>query len=285
MTLKKHIAILFCSGLVFLSACQEFGARKGSRIKFDSIVVEQHIPLLLDADTTLPYSDVRVSYTYPTRFKDEESLARLQQIFQGTFFENVGYDSMSPQEAMDYYIKTYTEDYRSISNMFYEEKARLEDRTPAWYWYLLSHSNKILFQNDSLLSYAVEYSDYRGGAHGSYRITYTNIDLNDLVTLTEEDLFVPCYYRPLTDKIVQQLMINYEVAEPDSLLMRGFFTVEDIVPNNNFWLNDEGINYTYNQYEIAPYSMGVIDITVPYSELTEILIPDGLIHRYFLEKE
>ena len=47
-------------------------------------------------------------------------------------------------------------------------------------------------------------------------------------------------------------MINYEVAEPDSLLMRGFFTVEDIVPNNNFWLNDEGINYTYNQYEIAP---------------------------------
>ena len=26
----------------------------------------------------------------------------------------------------------------------------------------------------------------------------------------------------------------------------------DIVPNNNFWLNEEGISYSYNQYEIAP---------------------------------
>ena len=128
MTLKKHIAILFAVGSYFFLLAKNL-ERKGSRIKFDSIVVEQHIPLLLDADTTLPYSDVRVSYTYPTRFKDEESLVRLQQIFQGTFFENVGYDSMSPQEAMDYYIKTYG-GLPEHFNMFYEEKARLEDRTP-----------------------------------------------------------------------------------------------------------------------------------------------------------
>lgn len=277
---------LLVSGLLLLSSCNGgFGFRKGGRVQFDSIVVNQRIPLLLESDTTLPYSDVNVSYIYPTRFKDAESLARLQQIFQGTFFENVGYDSMSPQEAMNYYLEAYTDDYRSISNLFYEEKAQLEDRTPSWYWYLMRHSNKILHQGDSLLSYAVEYSDYRGGAHGSYRITYTNIDLNDLVTLTEEDLFVPNYFRPLTEKIVQQLMHDYNVEESDSLLMRGFFTVEDIVPNNNFWLNEKGVNYSYNQYEIAPYSMGVIDVMVPYSELTDILIPNGLVQRYFLDKE
>ena len=284
----KHLlypVALFVTGLVLLSSCKGgFGSRGGSEIQFDSIVVEQHIPLLLGNDTTLPYSDVKVSYTYPTRFRDAESLARLQQIFQGTFFENVGYDSMSPQEAMDYYIEAYTDDYRSISNLFYEEKAQLEDRTPSWYWYLMQHSNKILFQNDSLLSYAVEYSDYRGGAHGSYRITYTNIDLNDLVTLTEEDLFVPNYFRPLTEKIVQQLMHDYNVEEPDSLLMRGFFTVEDIVPNNNFWLNEVGINYSYNQYEIAPYSMGVIDVMVPYTQLSDILRPDFLLPALELEE-
>lgn len=279
-----YAALLFL-GTGLLSSCiGGFGSRKGSDIVFDSIVVNQQIPLLFDNDTTLPYSDVRVSYTYPKQFKDAESLARLQQIFQGTFFENVGYDSMTPQEAMDLYIEDYAEDYRSISNMFYEEKAQLGDRTPSWYWYLMRHSNKILFQNDSLVSYAVEYSDYRGGAHGSYRITYTNIDLNRLVTLSEEDLFVPGYYRPLTEKILHQLMKAYEAEEPDSLLMHGFFNVEDIAPNNNFWLNEEGIHYSYNQYEIAPYSMGVIDVTVPYTRLEDILIPNGLVHRYFHEK-
>ena len=67
------------------------------------------------------------------------------------------------------------------------------------------------------------------GAHGSHRLTYTNIDLNRLTTLSEEDLFLPGYYRPL-QKIVAQLMKDNEVTEPDSLLMKGFFTIEDIVP-------------------------------------------------------
>ncbi len=280
----KHIflvAILVTIGVGILASCRGgFGSRHASEIRFDSIVVQQHIPLLLENDTTLPYSDIYVSFTYPAKFRDMESLARLQQIFQGTFFENVGYDSMTPQEAMDYYIEAYSEEYRSISNMFYEEKSRLEDRMPSWYWYLMHHSNKILFQSDSLLSYAVEYSDYTGGAHGSYRITYTNIDLNDLVTLSEEDLFIPGYFKPLTEKIMQQLMHQYDAEVPDSLLMRGFFTIEDIVPNNNFWLNEEGIHYSYNQYEIAPYSMGVIDVTVPYTELVDILIPNGIVQRY-----
>lgn len=148
----------------------------------------------------------------------------------------------------------------------------------------MNNSNKILFQNDSLLSYAVEYSDYEGGAHGSYRITYTNVDLNDLVTLTEEDLFVPGYFKPLTEKIVAQLMKKYDAPVADSLLMKGFFTIEDIVPNNNFWLDGKNIHYSYNQYEIAPYAMGVIDVSVPYSELSDILLPESIISRYFLKK-
>src|SRR5690606_40678973 len=72
----------------------------------------------------------------------------------------------------------YTERYQSLSNMFYEDKSRLDGKTPVWYWYYMNTGNKILFQNDSLLSYAVEYSDYEGGAHGSYRIDRKSTRLN-----------------------------------------------------------------------------------------------------------
>jgi hypothetical protein len=218
------------------------------------------------------------------KFRDSESLARLRQIFQGTFFGDSGYDSLSPQEAADQYIREYTERYQSLSNSYYEDKARIEGKTPSWYWYVMSNSNKILFQSDSLLSYAVEYSDYEGGAHGSYRITYTNIDLVELVTLSEEDLFVPGYFKSLTEKIIAQLMKDYDVTAPDSLLMKGFFTLEDIVPNNNFRLDGESIHYSYNPYEISSYAMGIIDVSVPYSDLSDILLPDGVISRYFLKK-
>lgn len=282
-TLSVSILVL-SFGLGLFTNCTGKGGAKSSRIVYDSIVVAQHIPLLQRNDTTLPYADVNVSFTYPVKFRDSESLARLQQIFQGTFFGDSDYDSLTPQEAVDLYISDYTERYQSLSNYYYEDKARIEGKMPSWYWYIMYNSNKILFQNESLLSYAVEYSDYEGGAHGSYRIIYTNIDLNELVTLSEEDLFVPGYFKPLTEKIVAQLMKNYDATVPDSLLMRGFFTIEDIVPNNNFWLDKDNIHYSYNQYEIAPYAMGVIDVTVPYSDLSDILLPDGVISRYFLKK-
>ena len=95
---------------------------------------------------------------------------------------------------------------------------------------------------------------------------------------------MPGYFKPLTEKIVAQLMRNYDADVPDSLLMRGFFTLEDIVPNNNFWLDAENIHYSYNQYEIAPYAMGVIDVSLPYTQLSDILLPDGAISKYFLKK-
>lgn len=282
ITTKFSILILLTG--IMLVSCNERRGAKSSRIDFDSIVVSRHIPLLQENDTTLPYADVKVSFTYPVKFRDSESLARLQQIFQGTFFGDSNYDALPPQEAVDQYLQEYTDRYQSLSNYYYEDKTRLEGKMPSWYWYIMNNSNTILYRNDSLLSYAVEYSDYEGGAHGSYRITYTNIDLNELVTLSEEDLFQPGYFKPLTEKIVAQLMKNYDASVPDSLLMRGFFTLEDIVPNNNFWLDGENIHYSYNQYEIAPYAMGVIDVSVPYTELSDILLPEGVISKYFLKK-
>lgn len=285
MQIKTKFSILILlTGIILISCDERKGGLKSSRIDFDSIVVTQHIPLLQVNDTTLPYADVNISFTYPVKFRNSESLVRLQQIFQGTFFGDSNYDTLLPQEAVDQYLKEYTDRYQSLSNYYYEDKARIEGKMPSWYWYFMNNSNKILFKSDSILSYAVEYSDYEGGAHGSYRITYTNIDLNELVTLTEEDLFVPGYFNPLTEKIVDQLMKDFDAEVADSLLMKGFFTIEDIVPNNNFWLDGENINYSYNQYEIAPYAMGVIDVSVPYTELTDILLPDGVISKYFLKK-
>lgn len=283
MSFKNAIIIvllaLISAGI--LSSCENRrGKGKNGEIVFDSIVINKNIPLLISNDSTLPFADVNITFNFPVIFRDDESLNRLQQIFKGTFFGSVEFDSMTPEDAIEEYLDSYTERYQSLSNMYYEEKARLDENPPMWYWYYMDHNNKILFQNDSILSYAVEYSDYEGGAHGSYNIIYTNIDLNRLVTLSEEDLFIPGYFNPLTEKIIQKIMAEYDAEEPDSLLMRGFFSLDNIEPNNNFWLNEEGITYSYNQYEIAPYSMGVIDVTVKYSDIEDILIPNGIIKRF-----
>ena len=75
-------------------------------------------------------------------------------------------------------------------------------------------------------------------------------------------------------------MKKYDVTEADQLISEGFFDINDIAPNNNFWMNDKGVHYVYNQYEIAPYSMGPIEITIPFEEVLSIIIPESIAGNY-----
>ena len=265
--------LLLASFLLMCSCCSE-------DIRFNKKVINKRIPLLSLNDTTLPYAEVSISFTYPVKFRDKTSLTRLQQIFTGTFFNDINYDSITPLKAVSHYIDSYSERYQSLSNNYYKDKFLLKGESPTWYWYTLNLRNEVLYMNDSLLCMAVSFSNYEGGAQELFRVTYTNIDLNHLYTLTEEDLFIPGYYKPLAEKIVCQLMDDYHVTSPDSLLKKGFFNIEDIVPNNNFWLSDSAIHYTFNQHEIAPSSMDAIDVTIPYSRLEDLLSSNTAVPKH-----
>lgn len=286
--MNKRIIVpaLIISFIVMLASCKRIKQGE-NRITFDSIVVKEHVQLLEVNDTTLPYSDVNITFLYPKKFKPKEDLARLQQIFVGTFFSDVYNDSMSPQEATNNFMQQYTEDYQSLSNSYYDEVKRLpqDSSGPMWYWYYMNLTNRIAYESNTLLSYAIEHSTYTGGAHGSLRVTYTNIDLNNLTTISEEDIFAPNYQKALADIIVNRLMIQYNVSTPEGLLENGFFNIEDIFPNNNFWLDEEGVHYAFNQYEIAPYVMGVINVDIPYEDLKEILNTNNRIDKLFPKTE
>ncbi|MDX9776930.1 MAG: hypothetical protein RBT40_13455, partial [Petrimonas sp.] len=147
------VAILFFLLLCTLFSCKKT-AQISTKIVFDSIVIKDQIPLLETNDTTLPFADVKISFTYPVKFGNKEDLARLQQIFIGTFFNSLHLDTLSPQEAVKAYVSGYKEEYKSLSNTYYSEKSRLpKGEIPMWYWYYMYNTNKVMFQNDSLLSY------------------------------------------------------------------------------------------------------------------------------------
>ena len=84
-------------------------------IVYYSIVVKKKMPMLETNYTTLPFSYVKVSFIYPEEFGSKEDLARLQQIFIGTFFQNLQLDSLAPQAAVEAYLSGYMEEYRSLA--------------------------------------------------------------------------------------------------------------------------------------------------------------------------
>jgi len=58
----------------------------------------------------------------------------------------------------------------------------------------------------------------------------------------------------------------------------GFF-VEYIDPTDNFYVTKDGMGFFYNQYEVAPYALGPIEIFVSYRDLNRILREDSPVKR------
>ena len=62
------------------------------------------------------------------------------------------------------------------------------------------------------------------------------------------------------------------------------FWVYAIKPNGNFYITDESINYVFNPYEIAPYSLGQTEVIIPFYKLKGILKPNNII-SHLIDKQ
>ena len=82
------------------------------------------------------------------------------------------------------------------------------------------------------------------------------VHLNDLFTADADEA--------LTDLLWNQLMADNRVASREELEDLGYTSTGELTPTENFFLSKEGITFYYNVYEIAPYVMGPIQISLPW---------------------
>jgi Protein of unknown function (DUF3298) len=66
-------------------------------------------------------------------------------------------------------------------------------------------------------------------------------------------------------------LVDNKLTKSEELIEKGFFDLSDLKPNNNFLITQNGITYGFNEYEIAPYYMGLIKVSLSNSKITHIL--------------
>lgn len=150
----------------------------------------------------------------------------------------------------------------------YEQfKKEVPDAPGAWY---LKDSTGIITNTPEIFCFENVSESYLGGAHGSYNVAYTNIDMRNGNVLKTKDIFTKGYEKTLNKLIEEKIRKHFEMKPNESLQEGGLF--ENTVSfNDNFAITKEGIEFLYNQYEIAAYAMGVIEIKFSYKELEDIL--------------
>lgn len=120
-------------------------------------------------------------------------------------------------------------------------------------------------EHGDIISYIVSSYDFSGGAHGSSAELAFNFNRKSGEIIDEDDIFTEDSAVELSKLLSARLQSDFAEETYNSLF------IKDIEPNGNFIVSEEGVTYIYGQYEIGPYYLGIIKLTLPWEELEGLL--------------
>lgn len=269
MQLCQRLVVLFILSVI-VSGCK-IGTKKtaDNDITFDSISVDKTYHLLENPEN--PNCNLQINFTYPSNYDNKEILKKIQQQFVYSYFGD-GYETLSPEEATAKYSEDYLNSYKDLTDEFKAEVAK-SDESPvgAWFSYYEMSSDDIAYNKNDIISYTVNFENYTGGAHGAHSFTNHVINLKTGNLIAEDEIFIEGYQEDLAQILVDRIAKLNNVDNVKELENIGFFSIDEIFPNGNFLIDDNGITYTFNEYEIAAYVVGATNVHLPYEEIQHLL--------------
>ena len=166
-------------------------------------------------------------------------------------------------------------DGQAIAEFFVNDKVReiTEEREgdsiESMPWYEEISINRVC-ETDRLVSYEVDF----GGSHGgvgdgvNYGVTFSKYDGNVIHVIAHP-----------SDSKLQSFLIKYIKSHIDSDSQEMIFDEEFYkhpFPRKEPFIIDKGIRFVYQKYEIAAGAAGVIDITIPFSEIADFMSEEAL---------
>ena len=145
-----------------------------------------------------------------------------------------------------------------------------------------THSITMLTQTKQYVTYYYETYQYGGGAHGYLtQVGFTfrksdgrqipllkNTNSRKLAKLLKEGVrrhFSERPDKPLSDQELLDFLFAEEVSALNNLPL----------PGNSPYLSDTGMVFLYTQYEIAPYSSGIITFEIPFKDILPFMTDEA----------
>lgn len=123
---------------------------------------------------------------------------------------------------------------------------------------------KTHFNNNGLLSIAVRYSSYTGGANGLEVQTGYTSKLKNGNLLKLSDLFETGfdYKKVISNEILKQMKANKENYFPEAITK-----FEQIKGDHPYYIENNNLVVFYGPFEIAPHVSGIPEFKIPFSML------------------
>jgi hypothetical protein len=140
--------------------------------------------------------------------------------------------------------------------------------------YQFELTGSVPLNRSGLLTVEISWNAYTGGAHGMHHTEYLVFDAATGRRLKPADVFIPGF-EPRLDQLIDAKFRQMKgLAKTERLDSEKGTLFENFIRHNgNFALMDKGITFFYNEYEIAAYAFGPVELELDYQELRGILRP------------
>jgi len=215
-----------------------------------------------------PSCDIDISVMTP---EDSSYYKNLEENMLQVYFDTLYKINANIDDLLYLSAQSFFEDFKKNEEFIIQDTLEMGASLS---WQIIIQ-NDIVYQDEHFVSFMKELYAYTGGAHGNTNMFYYVFDLDDKKLLNASDVFVTGECNALIE--LQKQSLN-EIFEDTS----GFW-LDGLKCDSNFYLVENGFVFHYDQYEIASYAAGPIDIFLSFDEMEPFLQrPD---HFLSLRKE
>ena len=253
---KIHIfalALLFC-------ACGE----KEETVTFETVTAEKTVALSKDSVPPTCSVTIRLEEATPESGRAGEII---NSTVSGRLFSRPD-DGL--QEAAEAFADEYTRNY--IKNLKILYNAEKNDSTKrVWYYYHFIINSRTQAGSKGTLVYLTDINYREGGTHAVNQQIIMNFEEKTGRQLSLRDVFVEGYESQLKPLLLDALRAKTGLSNMQALRSQGYLRSMDIYVPENFILSNTAITFVYNPDEIAPYSVGSIELTIGMEALEPLL--------------
>lgn len=176
------------------------------------------------------------------------------------------YCTLPVHSAIDAYAADYLEVYREENLPLAGLAGNEISMALSWEKYITGEFTGTY--DRKYVNYTVTDYSYTGGAHGMNSETNYIFRLDNGEKVGIDDIFIEGNEDKLSEMIMASLKDNGNEGDRSAA---DYLLVKKIEPTGNFHISGKGVTFIYNPYEIAAYAAGTIKITIPWTELGDIM--------------
>ncbi|MEM7486579.1 MAG: DUF3298 and DUF4163 domain-containing protein [Bacteroidota bacterium] len=241
--MKKSIRIL----LLFLIT---IGCENSDKLTFEPLqIVGEDCSDCPQIDINVPKAidDTTIANTI-NRSTEEEIIAYLS------------FDEEEDIENMKDAIASFTRSFKELATRFPEDTIGWEAKV----------DGEVVYEDENVLTLAMNIYIFTGGAHGYGATTFLNFDKTKGIELENWELFEDLEdFQQLAEA---KFRAQEGIPQEGNINATGFmFEDDEFHLAENIGYTEDGIQFVYNQYEVASYADGPILLTLPFKEINKYL--------------